>query len=241
MIDRLGLGVCAAVATVVLCACSPSNDWYVQRILADQVAGTVHDCVPLGWNPERIDDNFFTVGYSAEVDETYWFVSPPWAAGFGPRDARDPRGKTTRELLAHLVQAGMVNEVSSYGTDQYKLAEPGFERFFDDDHFGNNRLHNPYVCYTTIVPRSIVWKQPEHLENDPYGKGRVHVFRVAFNWTVSPDTHWMPDAFIRAHTVVLGPARNPAIAKFVLRGSTWDLEDLYPSMPDNIVNPAAWP
>ena len=134
-----------------------------------------------------------------------------------------------------------MSERSKRSSTQYHLTAAGFERFFDNDNFGNNPLHNPYVCYSTIAPRSIVWKQPLHLENDPYGPGKVQVFRVAFTWTTSMDRSWTPDAFIRAHAIVLGPTGSPAVAKFVRRGSTWELENLYPSLPDHIADPSAWP
>jgi hypothetical protein len=201
----------------------------------------VHDCVPLGWDPARVDDNFFYVGYSAELDETSWYLPPPWVAGFGPHAVIGPQGRTVQALLSHLMRSGMVSERKRVGHAQYHLTAAGFERFFDNDNFGNNRLLNPYLCYSTIAPRTIVWKQPVHLENDPYGPGRVQVFRVAFTWTVLPDRSWTPDAFIRAHTITLGPARSPAIAKFVRRGNDWELENLYPSLPDHIADPAAWP
>ena len=83
---HLGRRACGAVAIALLCACTPANDWYVQRLLNDQVTGTVHDCVPLGWNPARVDDNFFYVGYSAEIDETYWYLPPPFTSRSARRD-----------------------------------------------------------------------------------------------------------------------------------------------------------
>jgi len=241
MAGRLGRKLLAAVAIARLCACSPSNDWFVQRLLDDQVAGTVHDCVPLGWDPVRVDDKFFYIGYSAEIDETYWYIRPPWVAGFEEHATLGPQGRTARAVLGHLVEAGMVSERSVGGNTQYHLTASGFDRFFDDDNFGNNRLRNPYVCYSTIAPRSIIWKQPVHLEDDPFGRGAVEVFRVAFTWTVSTDPSWTPDTFLRAHTVVLGPASSPAIAKFVRRDNEWDLENLYPSLPDRLVDQTAWP
>lgn len=205
------------------------------------MTGTVHDCVPLGWNPVRVDDGFFYVGYSAELDETYWFVSPPWAAGFGPHEPVDPAGRTARDVLAHLEAAGMVDETRRRWGVKFNLSGAGFERFFDHDNFGNNRLDFPYICYSTIAAKAIIWKQPVRLESDPYGPGRVQTFRVAFTWTISTDSSWRPDAFIRAHSIVLGPTRSPAIAKFVRRGDDWVLDNLYPGSSDRVTEPAAWP
>jgi hypothetical protein len=231
----------ALTIVAILSACSPSSGWYDMRLLNDQVTGMVHDCVPLGWVPVRVDDNVFYPGYSVEIDETDWYLPPPWVGGFGPHPVMGTQGRIAKGLLSHLVRAGMVSTRDVRGYVQYHLTESGFERYFDGDNFGNNRLHSSYVCYSKIVARSIEWKQPVHLEADPFGPGRVPVFRVAFTWSTAHDPSWTPDAFIRAHTIVLGPPKSPTLAKFILRGDFWELVNLYPGQPNQFVDPGAWP
>jgi hypothetical protein len=229
----------ALVIVAILSACSPSSDWYDMRLLNDQVTGMVHDCVPLGWVPVRVNDDVFYPGYSVEIDETDWYLPPPWVGGFGPHPIIGKEGRIAADLLAHLVRAGIVSTHRVRGSTQYHLTGAGFERYFDNDAFGNNRLHSSYVCYSTISVQSIQWKQPVHLEADPYRPGRVQVFRVGFTWSTAHDPSWTPDAYLRAHTIALGPPRSPTIAKFILRGNFWELVNLYPAQ-SRIVDPSAW-
>jgi hypothetical protein len=200
----------------------------------------VHDCVPLGWNPAPVGDAMFYPGYSIEIDETDWYLPPPWVGSFGPHPVVGAQGRTVQALLSQLERAGMVSEKTARGGAQYHLTEDGFGRYFDADNFGNNRLDSPYICCSKVSVQSVQWTQPVHLEADPYKPGRVPVFRVAFTWSVSDDPAWTPDAFIRAHTIVLGPSNSSTIAKFIERDNVWELVNLYPSS-NRIVDLDAWP
>jgi hypothetical protein len=236
---KRSLGVLAIIA--IVSACSPASDLYDVRLLNEQVSGMVHDCVPLGWIPVRVNDAVFYPGYSIDVDETDWYLPPPWVGGFGPHSAIGNQGRTVQGVLSHLERAGIVSRQKMRRNTLYHLTDSGLKRYFDSNSFGNNPLRSSYVCYSTISVRTIQWKQPVHLEADPYRPGRVPVFRVGFTWSISGDPTWTPDAFIRAHTIVLGPPGSPTIAKFIQRDNSWELANLYPALPDRIVDPSAWP
>lgn len=226
---------------VALNACSHTSDWYALRDLDERFSDQMHDCVPLGWNPVRVDDRFFYSGFSSELDETFWYLPPPWVATLRPQDRANPQARTAQAVLDHLVRAGIVSRTRLRGSTHYNLTLPGLDYFFDANHFGNNPLHEPYVCYSKIVPERVLWKQAVHIERDPFGSGMVQVYRMAFTWVAVPDSGWSPDAFVRAHSVVLGPETDPAIAKFVLRGTHWYLESVYASRRDRVVDPSVWP
>ena len=160
--------------------------------------------------PCMLTNKFFYPGFSAEFDETDWFVPPLWAGGLGPRDARNANGRAVEALLDHLTRAGMISQRLSRGAVQYHLTPFGFGYYFDDDNFETNRLRSPYFCYSRIVPKRIDWIQAVHMEKDALGQGQVKVFRAAFTWAAVPVGSWVPDDYLRAHSIVLGPVTEPA-------------------------------
>ncbi len=233
--------LCMLALAAALSACSHTSDWYALRDLDERFSDQMHDCVPLGWNPARVDDRFFYSGFSSELDETFWYLPPPWVAMIRPQDRAHPQARAAEALLDHLARAGMVARSRSHGSTDYNLTLSGLDYFFDANHFGNNPLHEPYLCYSKIVPERVLWKQAVHSERDSSGAGTVQVYRVAFVWTAVPVGNWSPDAFVRSHGVVLGPSVDPTIAKFVLRDTHWYLESIYAAQRDRVVDPSVWP
>ncbi len=227
-------------ASLCIVACSPTSNWVVARELHEQLADEFHECVPLGWNPVRLDDGSLFPSYNSEITESDWYLPPPWLAQ-APRNLKTPDARVARVMLEKLAAAGMVSKETTRDGARYHITMAAFAYLDIRNQRGDNRMERPFLCYSKLVPHRIVWTQPIHYERDGHGPNRVAVFRTAFDWAPSPTAACAKDDFIQSHSVILGPTESPAIAKFVLRNKTWYIESLSGSAAGHIVNPRVWP
>jgi len=140
-----------------------------------------------------------------------------------------------------LERAGLVQRRQVPDGYLYHVTPDGFDYYFDDDQFGNNPEHEPYLCYSTMVPQRVTWSEPVRLETRQFEARRLPTFRAAFEWQPSADADWADNPFLRSHSVVLGPARSPTVATFVKFDASWELVDLSQAHTDRVVDPSVWP
>lgn len=222
----LVLALCAAVV-----ACSPTSDRSLLYVLRTQLSGQVHRCVPLGWAPVPVAGTFYP-GYSLRLnDETSW-IKPLWLGSATRSDLLEPQARAAKAALDALVRVGMIERLKVSRGYHYRLTVAAMNYYYDENQFGNNPDRVPYLCSSTLIPDRIDW-------HENTGKD---VFRVAFSWHTSEEPEWAKDTNVRAYSVIMGPARSPALAKFVYRDDEWQIVNIYaPAAPSHVANAAVWP
>jgi hypothetical protein len=232
--------VCAA-ALLAAPACSPANHWVLMRTLNANFSTQPHECVPLGWNPVPFDGKHFVPGESVEMQEPGTWIPAMWIGGI--RTGASPKAGEVRSIagvLDALVRAGLVARTGLRGRYRYHLTAKSLPYYFDQNQYGNNPDHLPYLCYSFVVPQAVVWSGPLHEAND--GEARP-VFGAEFAWRPSARAAWADDPVIRAHSVVLAPGQSPLLARVGRWGREWHVERIYlqsSSMP-TVIDATAWP
>jgi len=226
-------------AAMAACA-APTSDAAVLRALRTQLAQQYHECVPVGWTATTVAGTYYS-GSSAEYRDTSW-IAPLWLGTVSRRDLQRREMRTASAILDALARAGLVDERHALGRSFYHLDVRALPYYYEDNGYGNNPDHWPYLCYSAIVPERIVWTQAPHLESRRDGSGDVQTFRVAFQWVAGPRAPWAKDPVLRAHSVVLSPTKNPVVVKFEQLNGTWQIVNLYTPFPDfpRVVDASAW-
>ncbi|MBV8282765.1 MAG: hypothetical protein JO347_12005 [Candidatus Eremiobacteraeota bacterium] len=186
-------------------------------------------------------DGYYDVR-SVELDETYWWLPPKWAGIIEGRDLARPDTRQAFDLLNDLARVGMVQRRNERGAFSYHLTWSALQYYFEGTEYGNNPEGLSFLCYSRIVPESVLWNEPIHAEQ--IAGVKMDAFRAAIKWAPSPPASWADDAFIRAHSVMLVPANAPLVVKFVRVGDVWETHYESPTsaVPHLLfVNPRAWP
>ena len=227
---------------MALNACSPTSHWFVMHTLRTQLALQYHECVPLGWDPVPVAGTYYP-GYSAELQDTNSWLPALWLGSIHTSDLRQPDGRAAYEVLNELVRVGMLERKQVAAAFHYRLTLRAVPYYFDDNEYGDNPEHWPYLCYSRMVPTQVVWNQA--IREERYGEGsqQAEAFRVAFEWQPSPVPLWANDATLRSHSVILAPRRIRVIAKFIKRDRQWAIDNLYSSAPFQpyVVDASVWP
>jgi hypothetical protein len=231
---------CVLLATAAIAACSANSPRAVLSAFEDRFR--YYECVPLGWAPVARGDGYYN-GYSAEVDETSWWLPPTWSARMSARSLRTPDARVTYTLLNHLAAAGMIERVATGYGFAYHLTLSALPYYFDEDDYGNNPEHYSYLCYSRIVPDHVLWIQPIHRERIGQVSIESQVFRAAIQWSPGPIASWASDGFIRSHSVILPPQNIPIVMTFVNDNGVWDVNYPFDRLLPHLrfADAAAWP
>ncbi len=234
----------ALLILAALSACSPTNHLVIMHFVNAQFARQNYQCVPLGWVPVPFDGTYYE-GYSAELDETDWWLPPKWVGSVNSSELKHADVRVTYELLNELVSVGMLDRDRVHGGFRYHLTMRALPFYFDENDFGNNPEHFAYLCYSGIVPQRVIWNQPIHVEQVHGGSGKTQVFRAAFEWLPSTVAPWADSAFIQSHSVILAPTKGPIVVKFVNRQGTWEISNVHlfaSALPRiGFADASAWP
>lgn len=212
------------------------------HMLKTQLVDQYHECVPLGWDPVPVA-GAFSPGYSSEFRQKVEWLPAFWLGKIQAGELAHADARVAYNVLNALARKGLLEKHSVAGSFQYNLTMAGLPYYFDQNQFGNNPDHLPYLCYSTIVPMDLKWSQALHIERIGDELLRMQVFRAAFTWRASADADWANDAFLRSHSVILVPTQSPALAKLVNWGGYWEVEHMYtftPMLP-KLVDASAWP
>lgn len=190
-----------------------------------------HACVPLGWYPVRVGTMFYP-GYSAEMQDNSW-VPPLWLGSVHARDLSHGQVRVVASILNRFVQNGLLESHATPRGNHFHLTLRGMADYFDRNDFGNNPDHLPYLCYSKVVPQSVV--RFDAVPRSPRDGSR---FTATFTWTSGAEAPWV-DAFLRAHAIVLAPTGSPATAVFVRENGEWQIVSLSQTRA-RIANPTAW-
>lgn len=234
--------VCVLLTAALLTACSATDDRAVLQTLKDQLAAQYHQCVPLGWTPVPVAGTYYP-GVSVTLHEEAVWLPARWIGLVRERDLARADVRAAYDVLNELARAGMLERQHFPGVFRYYLTMAGQQFYYDDSAYGNNPDHIPYLCYSTIVPQRIAYTSSIAPERYRDGAHDVDGFVAAFEWTPSPVAAWADNAFVRAHSVTLGPTENPMVAHLVDLDDTWAVIQLSgtASPTARVVDIGAWP
>lgn len=240
---RTDVGLVPAMAALVLAAssgCSVQSPTALMHAFSQRFP--YYACVPLGWVPIPAADMSYQVGYSAQTDDSSWYLPAKWVANIDRSTTKRPDVKAEFELLTRLVDAGVLQMSVSGERFTFHLTWNGLPYYYDDDEFGNNPLHEPFLCQSRIVPGAILWKEPVHGET--IGGVDRSVFRVAFSWSRGQPASWANDPFVASHSAILAPFSGPIVVRFVQDSDgSWEMDQLDSASTPRVglVDRAAWP
>ena len=240
---RTDLALAPAMAAVIVAAssgCSVQSSTALIHAFGQRFP--YYACVPLGWVPIPAPDKSYEVGYSAQTDDSSWYLPAKWVANIDRSSTKRPDVKAEFDLLTHLVDAGVLQMSVARDRFTFHLTLNGLPNYYDDDEFGNNPLHEPFLCQSRIVPGAILWREPVHAEMIA-GVDRS-VFRAAFSWSHGQPANWANDPFVASHSAILAPFGGPIVVRFV-QGSDglWEMDQLEGAGTPRIdfTDRAAWP
>jgi hypothetical protein len=239
-VGRRLLGVCVS-ASLLLSGCSDGKS-PVLAALSDQAGAVFHQCVPLGWVVVPVARTYYP-GSDFSVYQEGVIAQPYWLGRMSRRAMATRDGREVLAMLDRLSRAGLVARDSSRGAATTFWVTRAGAPFVDSaDSYADNREAYPYLCFSKIVPTTIV--QQKALPDEPataHSPERER-FSVTFDWTASAPAAWANDPYIRSHSVILAPTTSPAVATLVKIGDEWVLQKLDDSnLNDPVaVNPAVW-
>lgn len=221
--------VYALIAVLGLAACQSDKSAAMLEYMTGVMASSYHACVPIGWEPVPTD-NTYLVGAESEIEQPEAWIGAIWM-GFIPKSAlARPRAQAIYRTLHELEKVGLVEHYQVAGGYHFNLTLRALPYFYDGDPLGSNPLRAEFLCYSEIVPDSIVSVQDS-------ANGET---RVKFSWHESPDAPWVNYA-LRSYSVLLAPTQNPATAIFSKRIGRWRGLRIDISSGNQLVDKSVWP
>ena len=218
-------------ASALLDSGGPANRRFVMQTLNASLSEQYHLCVPLGWNPEPVDGYYYPA-HSVEYRENGVWLHPYWLGLVHRNKLSDPNVRLTVAVLNALVRAKLVDRALRPQGYLYRVTMAAAPYYFENNSFGNNPDHLPYLCYSRLIPQRVVLSR----------EVRGGAYRVEFVWQSGPNAPWSSDPFLRAHSVILPPVASPSSALFSRRHGNWAIERLTTgdAMLPRPVDAAAW-
>jgi len=187
-----------------------------------------HDCIPLGWDPERVGSHVYFPTANVDVAEHDGPFQALWVGIVPPRRAPDARLARVQSVMDQLVGAGLLRRSGDPRGTRYNLTWYG-QQFYDGDAGLTGNLEDwPYLCYSRLRVVRLAW---EASRRDERGPGRSVLKHVRVWWTPETISGWATPS-LRAHAVALQPAANPAEAiVYWYRDGEWTMRP-FSSTPD---------
>lgn len=219
--------VLAAFLTAALAfavpGCGSSEDARFAASLRSRLANQYHQCVPLGWRPVVLPWGGYYPGYDASTVEDGVWLQALWIGTMRKRDEMLPDVHRTAHVLDGLVQRGLLERIELRDRFRYHLTPRGARYYYDDDRFGNNPEHWPYLCFSRLVPERIV--------------ADARSGHVTFVWSDETVDAWATRELQR-YAIVLAPVVNPAA--IIVRPHGRSLNARYALPLPSVVSRSAW-
>lgn len=166
--------------------------------IREAVTNKMHDCVPLGWNPQPVDDGY-VVGESIEFEPNGVWLPPAWL-GYVPAHRRlDGEERKILSVMRMLEARGLVKETKERRGTWYALTPNAIRYYYSENFYGNNPLHQSFLCYSKIAVTRVDMERK-------HGRARV-------SWEVRAFGSWA-DAQMRSVAIVLGPQLSPVTVAY---------------------------
>ena len=189
-----------------------------------------HRCVPLGWMPIAAS-GFYYPSYTIEYRPGGVWLRPLWLGAIFNDQESDPHIRKVAEVMDALTAAGMVEQSAMRRVRIYRLTPKAVPYYSDENSYGDNPEHLPFLCYTRLLPKKVVSVAPR-----PH-----HMLDVTFFWSESPPSIWAND-YLRAHSVILPPLANPVTTTLEEDQYGWHIRNLRSHAPmlGHVSNLRAW-
>lgn len=213
---------------------SPQSSRFTMSVLTRDLAGQPHACVPLGWNPAPVAGSYYP-SYSALYREDGVWLHPYWLGLVYKSQLTEVQVRSVYNVMNALVRVGMLNRTDLHDALLYRMTVKAEPYYYEDNGFGNNPDHLPYLCYSYYEPQRVV----EHRRiNDG-------LFKVTFQLRQTPPAGWGNDLFLQRHSVVLAPREQALMANLSSAGGRWHVRTLVPQGPMGMlpyaIDPSTWP
>lgn len=197
------------------------------------IQGNYHDCIPLGWYPERLSNGSYYPSVNLDVAIAQGPFQALWVGIVAPGAVRDPRVASVKDVLDRLVDAGLLVRSDDPRGIRYNVTKYGERFYYDDYNLDGNTEDWPYVCYSKLDVTSVAWDARYPDTPGPWHSVTKHV-RVT--WRTEITGGWATP-FLRAHSVQLAPTHDPstAVARHYVDGE-WLLLAFLQEKPS-----ATWP
>ena len=234
------LGICIA-ANLILAAvryhAGPPAPVPVLAQFASTIDAQYHECVPLGWYPDFRSWRAYFPGYSADIVDRGVMFEALWVGVVPEHKLNDPHVIAVKALLDELARLGMLTRRDIPGAVRYNLTREGAQYFYERTELGNNEEQWPYLCFSRLHARNVVWTSRPSRHGR--GRGADVTARVRFSWEPSEDAPWAT-RFVKEHAVELNPTKSPAEATALrLYDGRWGLMKVDFAFP-LVENPSAW-
>jgi hypothetical protein len=229
-----GLATFLALVIFGSAGCAPTNHYVLLNAMRERFR--FYECVPLGWEPVQFAGGYYQ-GYTAEAQQLGWWVPARWVAQVRMKRIESPDERSVVDVIEALARHGMVSRSNDHGIATYYLTWQSLPYFYDDDDYGNNPERYPYLCSRDVQPTRVAWTRSLG------GGAAPGSFQAAIDWRRGPRAPWAEDPVIRAHSVIIGPTRNPFIVDVLSDGDEWRI-DYSPDWPlphIRVVDESAWP
>ena len=164
--------------------------------------------MPLGWSPVAVAGTYYP-GTSVTLYEEGVWLPAQWIGRVRARDLARRDVRTISGVLNELARAGMLVRDNARGGTRYHLTAAAAPFYYDENDYGNNPDHIPYLCYSTIVPQQVLSIDSARRGRLRYGSHDEEMFHATFAWTPSPIAVWANDAFLREPQRGARPGRKP--------------------------------
>lgn len=189
----LAIGLAAKLLVpAILNAGGPANPRFAMNALATQLSEQYHQCVPLGWNPQPIASSYYPA-YSREYRENAVWLHPYWLGLVRRSELTDPNVRLAYNVMNTLVRAGMLERTIRTDGLYYRLTVAALRYYFENNRYGNNPDHLPYLCYSRLIPQRVLFS---HRLSDG-------AFRVAFDRRAGTIAPWAKDPSLQDHSIML--------------------------------------
>lgn len=198
--------------------------------LSAHLDGHDHRCVPLGWLPVAVAGSYYP-DYSIEYRPEGVWLRPYWIGAIFNGQQNEPHIRKVAEVMDALAAVGLVQQQKIRIGHVYRLTPKAIPYYSEDNSYGDNPDHLPFLCYTRIVPTKI--------ESLVSGTGQS--LEVRFSWNETAASQWAND-YLREHSVILPPLSSPVMATLQKDQYGWQVQDLHTRFPmlGHVLNPRAW-
>lgn len=236
---NLALLLLCAVAVVEIYAAirlafrpAPRPPTPLERFQA-RLEGSYHDCVPLGWYPERLATGRYFPSVNLDIAIAEGPFQALWVGIVAPGAERDARVASVKAVLDQLVDAGLLSRTDDPRGLRYNVTKYGQRFYYDEFDVSGNSEDWPYVCYSKLHVTGVRW---DARYPDTPGPARSVTKHILVAWRAQDTAPWA-SPFLRAHSVELAPTTEPAsaIVRHYVDGE-WLLLSFQPAGPV-----ARWP
>ncbi|MEA2722099.1 MAG: hypothetical protein QOJ39_3963 [Candidatus Eremiobacteraeota bacterium] len=210
-LNRLVVVLCMTAAVeVAIGAVAASRARHAPKTLSDRVHDYIeeqyHDCIPLGWYPERLATGTYYPAVNLDIVNNLTAFQALWVAIVPHTRMADSRVLAVKSVMDQLVTAGVLFRSDDSRGDRYNVTRFGQQFFYTDAAATGNAEGWPFVCYTRLRVTRLALGPPRAARR---GRGAPIIRDVRIWWSTQTVADW-PTPRLREQALKLQPQTNPA-------------------------------